>query len=314
MDFNDDLDSIFDEDTSQVTEDVNLNTDMDLDDIFSDDDIVEKEGKSTNSSIMDKYLESKGFVDSKIKVIDEDDKEVEVSFNDLSEEEQLDILNSISVPNNDYSENEVAWINELKANNLTIESFLDLYRQQIIDELGQQETTASYDIDSYSDEELFLLDLKNRYDLEDEELQKELEKELEDKDKFSKKINKIREEYKDLEDKEKANQKAEFEKQQQQQYDNFVNEMVGIAGNTSEFHGLELEDSDKNETLQYLLELDATGTSKFYRELNNPEKLFEVGWYLKHGKDAFRVVSEAYEAEIARLKSEKDKPSVIVRR
>lgn len=314
MDFNDDLDSIFDEDTSQVTEDVNLNTDMDLDDIFSDDDIVEKEGKSTNSSIMDKYLESKGFVDSKIKVIDEDDKEVEVSFNDLSEEEQLDILNSISVPNNDYSENEVAWINELKANNLTIESFLDLYRQQIIDELGQQETTASYDIDSYSDEELFLLDLKNRYDLEDEELQKELEKELEDKDKFSKKINKIREEYKDLEDKEKANQKAEFEKQQQQQYDNFVNEMVGIAGNTSEFHGLELEDSDKNETLQYLLELDATGTSKFYRELNNPEKLFEVAWYLKHGKDAFRVVSEAYEAEIARLKSEKDKPSVIVRR
>lgn len=204
-------------------------------------------------------------------------------------------------------------MNELKKNNLTFDSFLELYKQQIIDEISQQETTVNYDIDSYSDEELFLLDLKNRYDLDDDELQKELEKELEDKDKFSKKVGKIREEYKELEDKEKASQKAEFEQKQKQEYDNFVNEMVGIAGNISEFHGLELEDSEKNETLSYLLDLDNTGTSKFYRELNTPEKLFEIAWYLKYGKDAFKVVSEAYEAEIARLKGEKDKPRVYVR-
>ena len=167
-----------------------------------------------------------------------------------------------------------------------------MYRQSVIDEINQQESTISYDIDSYNDEELYLLDLKSRYDLSEDELQKELERELEDKDRFSKKITKIREEYKDLEDQEKANQKAQFEAQQQQEYDGFVNQMLGVAQRTSEYHGLELEDSDKNETLSYLVELDAAGTSKFYRDLNDPQKLFEAAWYLKHGKDAFKIISE----------------------
>lgn len=318
MEFYDDLDSIFDNDEENIIEnqqeDVDQNTDDNFD-IFSEEDILEdKEDSVTQHSVINKYLESKGFVDSKIKVIDENNEESEILFSELSEEEQLDILNSIgNTNNNNYSDQELEWVNQLRANNLTMDSFLELYRQSIIDEINQQGSTVSYDIDSYSDEELYLLDLKSRYDLSDEELQKELEQELEDKDKFSKKINKIREEYKDLEDQERANQKAQFEAQQQQEYDGFVNQMLGVAQNTSEYHGLELEDSDKNETLSYLVELDATGTSKFYRDLNDPNKLFEAAWYLKHGKEAFKVVSEAYEAEIARLKNEKDKPRVIVR-
>ena len=317
MEFYDDLDSIFDDVNEENTEenqqeDVNQEADSNFD-IFSDEDILEDSNdESVKKSVMNKYLESKGFVDSKIKVVDENNEESEVLFSELSEEEQLDILNSIST-NNNYSDQELDWVNQLRNNNLTMDSFLELYRQSVIDEINQQESTVSYDIDSYNDEELYLLDLKSRYDLSEDELQKELERELEDKDRFSKKITKIREEYKDLEDQEKANQKAQFEAQQQQEYDGFVNQMLGVAQKTSEYHGLELEDSDKNETLSYLVELDATGTSKFYRDLNDPQKLFEAAWYLKHGKDAFKIISEAYEAEIARLKNEKDKPRVIVR-
>lgn len=317
MEFYDDLDSIFDDVNEENTEenqqeDVNQEADSNFD-IFSDEDIFEDSNdESVKKSVVNKYLESKGFVDSKIKVVDENNEESEVLFSELSEEEQLDILNSIST-NNNYSDQELDWVNQLRNNNLTMDSFLELYRQSVIDEINQQESTISYDIDSYNDEELYLLDLKSRYDLSEDELQKELERELEDKDRFSKKITKIREEYKDLEDQEKANQKAQFEAQQQQEYDGFVNQMLGVAQRTSEYHGLELEDSDKNETLSYLVELDAAGTSKFYRDLNDPQKLFEAAWYLKHGKDAFKIISEAYEAEIARLKNEKDKPRVIVR-
>lgn len=318
MEFYDDLDSIFDDVNEENTEenqqeDINQEADSNFD-IFSDEDILEDSNdESVKKSVMNKYLESKGFVDSKIKVVDENNEESEVLFSELSEEEQLDILNSISTTNNNYSDQELDWVNQLRNNNLTMDSFLELYRQSVIDEINQQESTVSYDIDSYNDEELYLLDLKSRYDLSEDELQKELERELEDKDRFSKKITKIREEYKDLEDQEKANQKAQFEAQQQQEYDGFVNQMLGVAQRTSEYHGLELEDSDKNETLSYLVELDAAGTSKFYRDLNDPQKLFEAAWYLKHGKDAFKIISEAYEAEIARLKNEKDKPRVIVR-
>jgi len=267
-----------------------------------------------SSSILDKFLQSKGFNDSKIKVVDENDKEVEVNFADLTEEEQLDILNSFSVPREgtdiDLLDDEQALLEELRKNNLSMNQFLDLYKQSIIEEAGLQ-TESSYEIDQYDDRELFLLDLKNKYDLSDEELQTELEKELQNEELFNKKVSKLRAEYKELEEQYQANEQANFEAQQQQQYNDFVHQMTDIAVNVSDFHGLELEDGEKNDTLSYLLELDEQGMSQFYKDLNNPEKLFELAWYLKYGKDAFKVMEDSYEAEIAKMKNKKDKPRVV---
>lgn len=267
----------------------------------------------SSPSVLDKFLESKGFVDSKIKVLDENDKESEVKFSELSEDEQLDVLNSLSFQdktNTQLGQDEESFLKELKNNNLTLNQFLELYKESVIQEAGAQ-SEASYEIDQYNDEELYLLDLKNKFDFTDEELQAELEKELENKPLFEKKIEKIRSEYKELEEQYKANQQAEFEAQQKQQYDDFVDQMTGIAGNVSDFHGLELEDNEKNETLSYLLNLDENGMSQFYKDLNTPEKLYEVAWYLKYGRDAFKVIEDAYEAEIARLKAKEDKPRVV---
>ena len=156
-----------------------------------------------------------------------------------------------------------------------------------------------------------MLDLKNKYDLSDEELQIELEKELQNEELFNKKVAKVREEYKELEEQYKASQQTEFENQQQQQYQDFVYQMTDIAEKVSDFHGLELEDEEKNDTLSYLLELDENGTSQFYKDLNSPEKLYEVAWYLKYGKNAFKVIEDAYEAELAKLKTKADKPRVV---
>ena len=86
-----------------------------------------------------------------------------------------------------------------------------------------------YDIDSYNDQELFLLDLKNKYDLTEEELTAELERELQNEDLFKKKIDKIRNEYKELENQYKAEQAAEFEANQKKEYDQFVEQVVTVA-------------------------------------------------------------------------------------
>lgn len=283
-------------------------------DIFnpSDDDFTPV--SNTNLSILDKFLQSKGFVDSKIKVVDENSKEMEVNFSELSEEEQLDLLNSFTDPSSSAStgvgQDEQAFLNELKNNNLSINQFLELYKESVISEAGIQ-TQESYDIDQYDDKELFLLDLKNKFDLTDEELQSELEKELQNEEIFNKKVSKIRSEYKELEEQFKANQQAEFEAQQQRQYNEFVDQMSGIASNVSDFHGLELEDEEKNETLSYLLDLDENGMSQFYKDLNDPDKLYEVAWYLKYGKDAFKTIEDVYEKELSKLRAEKDKPRVV---
>lgn len=278
-----------------------------LDSIFDDEDNVD-----SNASAVDKYLQSKGFNNSEITILDENNEEVNVNFHELSSEEQLDILNSITTKEKgpQLKEGEQEWIDELRKNNLDFDSFLELYKNSIMEELGATQED-SYEIDAYDDKELFLLDLKNKYDLTDEELQSELEKELQNEELFEKKVAKTRAEYKELETQYKQMQEQEFARQQEQEYQQFAQQMVGIATNINEFHGLELEDDDKNDTLSYMLDLDDNGVSQLARDLQDPEKLYAVAWYLRHGNDAFKIIENAHESEISKLRALRDKPNVV---
>lgn len=265
-------------------------------------------------SLIEDVLKLRGINDSKITIIGEDDKEEEVNFYDLSREEQLEILNSSNRSLEDeLDKDEINLFNHLRTNNLSVEDYLKQYKEQVIEEYSKTLTPPekTYDIDDYDDQELYLMDLKNKFDLTEEELVKELEKELKDEDLFTKKTAKLREEYKKLEDQYKASQLQEAEEQREAEFNKFADTMVDIATKASEFHGIELEDEDKNETLSYLLELDEKGLSSFYKDLNNPTKLFEAAWYLRYGKEAFDALKSAYEAEIAKLRKP-DKPRVVV--
>lgn len=278
-----------------------------LDSLFDD-----AETENSNNTALDQYLQSKGFKNSEITIYDENDEEVTVNFHELSEEEKLDVLSSITTKEQgfDLRQDEQEWINELRNNNIDFDSFLEAYKNSIIEELGITQED-SYEIDAYDDKELFLLDLKNKYDLTDEELQAELEKELQNEELFEKKVAKTREEYKILESQHKQMQEQEFARQQEQEYQQFAQQMVGIATNINEFHGLELEDSDKNDTLSYMLDLDDNGVSQLARDLQDPEKLYAVAWYLKHGNDAFKIIENAHESEISKLRALRDKPNVV---
>ena len=285
------------------------NEETDISSIF--DDFEKSDEGEENISVVDKFLRSKGFTNSEITIVNENNEEESVNINSLSHEEQLDILNSLTTEekDNQLSQNESEWLKELRSNNLDFDGFLELYKNSIIEELGG--TTESYEIDAYDDKELFLLDLKNKYELTDEELSQELEKELGNEELFAKKVNKLREEYKSLEAQEKQNQEEQQTQQKDQEYQGYINQMVGIAQNVQEFHGLELEDDDKNKILSYMLDLDDNGISQVSRDLNDPKKLYEVAWYLQYGKDAFKIIENAYESEISRMKAQRDKPSVI---
>lgn len=266
----------------------------------------------TTGTVLDELLKARGITDSMVKIVDENEVEKEINFYDLSREEQLEILNMTeNTETNDLDTSEIDLINHLRTNNLSVDDFLTQYRESILAEV-QQGVEPTYDIDAYDDQELFLLDLKAKYDLTDEELQMELEKELTNTDLFTKKVTKLREEYKQLETQYKEEQQAEFDAQRDEQYNIFANAMVDIATKVSDFHGVFLEDNEKQETLSYLLDLDDSGVSQFSKDLNNPDRLYEAAWYLRYGAEAFKALESAYEAEIAKLKKV-DKPRVVVR-
>jgi len=266
------------------------------------------------NNILDDLLKAKGITNSMITIVDENEEEKEVNFYELTKEEQLEILNYNEPAQNDILEDtEVEFLNHLRTNGVSVEEFLATYRESILAEMNTAE--PNYEIDNYDDNELFLLDLKIKFDLTDEELQSELEKELKNPELFGKKTTKLRLEYKQLEDNEKATQQAKFEDDQRQEYNNFVSSMAGISNSVTDYHGVYLEDNEKAETLDYLTKLDESGVSRFSKDLNDPNKLYEAAWYLRYGKEAFQALEAAYEAEIKKLKvGKKDEPRGFVQK
>ena len=94
--------------------------------------------------LISNLLKSRGIDPDKILLIDEDEQEKEISFYDLTREEQLDILNSApeeSVPtqNTNLDETELELITHLRENNLTLDQFLESYKDSIINSVSEQE-------------------------------------------------------------------------------------------------------------------------------------------------------------------------------
>lgn len=310
------LDDIFKDDLE--LENVDANADLgdlgDPNDIFGGS--VAEIAPEGAKELVEGILKNLGIVDNKITILDEEDKEQEVDFFSLTREEQLDILS----PNIEEQKpepfelqsTEQDLIKYLRDNDLTIEEYLNLYKDQILEESGGSETV--YSVDAYTDEELFLADLKSRFDdLTEEDLEKELSKALEDKELFTKKMSKLRADYKQLEETYNADLERVADEQREEQYNQFVDTMVDVAIKTPDLYGIELEDEEKNNVLSFLLELDDNGTSEFYKSLNNPETLYKAAWFLTYGKDAFDAIKNAYETEIANLKKDSTK-KVIVKR
>jgi hypothetical protein len=307
----DELDDIFEE---KVIEEKTPIVDPPVEDDILDDTLFpEKEDDNEPSlDVVEDLLALKGIKDGKVKIIDEEDNEQEVSFNELSKEEQLEILKpEEKEPSMDLSEKELQFINNLREGDITIEEYLDKYKEDISQDL-QTNISDSYEIDAYDDQELFLIDLKAKYDLTDEELSAELEKELKNEDLFKKKTDKIRVEYKDLEDTYKEDQKKLVEDKKTKEYGDFKNSMIDVAVKNNDFYGVELEDDEKEDVLGSLLNLDDKGASEFEKAISSPEKLYEAAWFMKYGKEAFQAITGAYEEEINKLK--KDKPQVVVQK
>lgn len=305
------LDDIFDEELEVennndgiiIDENDGISTNDDLFDDYNED----PKEKNTKLSALDKFLENKGIKNSLIVMVDDDNTEKEVDFYSLSEDEQIEVLNSLSAAE-ELDTDKKEFIDYLTENKLSVQDYLEKYKDTILEEQSAK-AVPTYEIDNYDDQELFLLDLKTKYDLTDEELVSELEKELTNETLFKKKVDALRSEYKKLEDEYKTTELNKTLKDKEDKYNQFSDTMVDVATKTVDFYGIELEDTDKEEVLSYLLDLDDKGTSKFYKDLNTPEKLYEAAWFLKFGKSAFEALTNAYEEEINKLK--KDKKVVI---
>ena len=239
------------------------------------------------------FLKEKGIEDpSKLQWEDENGEITDVDFDSLSDEDKLNVLNSLSDPG--LSQHEIDVVNYLRQNGVTFNQVIDYFSKKAVDDYIAQNPdsvpTKTYTIDDYTDEELYLADLKSKYpDFTDEELTSKLNSAKSNEELFKKEVNALRIEYKKEED---AQVEAQKQKEQQD-YDNLVNNLQNILGNFNEVvldstdpesDVLEIEDSDKDQVLAYLLNQDTDGKSQLVKDLENPATLIELAWLRTQGR------------------------------
>lgn len=271
-------------------------------------------------------LRTRGIEDKeKIKFETEDGNVEEVTWDSLSNEEKLNILNSSNNDSHDLQDDELSLINAIRQSRLSPSEYLYAIQKQGVDNYIQntQNQSLVYKVDELSDEELFISDLLSRTpDITDEEAQEALERSKQNESLFKKQIGAMRSEYKRAED--ELIQQQEFQQQQQaqDQYNQFAEQIENSIMNFTEFSGcdINMDREDMQELYDFITEIDATGVSHFGKVLNDPEWLVKVAWFALNGEKMINDISEYYKKEIANVRQEsynkglqagKDKPHVV---
>lgn len=251
----------------------------------SDEQNPDAQPNDAEDDLVTSYLKSHGIGDpTKIQFENDEGGIDEVDFNSLSKEEQLTMLQELG--SSSYTDYEKQVIDYLRVNKTDLQGVIDYFSNKAIEDYLAQhpESTPqkSYQIDDYSDDELYIADLAARFqDLTEDELNERLESAKVNEDLFKKEVDALRTFYKGEEDR-----LAEEAKQnEQQQYEALQNTLLTTLQGYNEIvldatdpqsDSLEIEDGDKQAILDYLLTPDKDGQSQFDKDLSDPTALIEL--------------------------------------
>lgn len=275
--------------------------------------------------IIHQFLKNYGIVDpEKIQFENEDGEISEMSFETLSQEDQLNILKEITNPG--LSDHEIEVINYMRGYNMTFNQILDNYAQNKLNEYltenPDQVRQKTYSIDEYTDDEIYLADLKSKYpDFTDEELVSKLDVAKLNEDLFKKESEALRKQYKDREDQEIENMRQEEERRNKDLQDNLisaVNQFNSVSiddleTNDDDHLVLEVEDAEKHNILNYLLTQDKDGKSQLVKDIEDPAKLIEIAYFMLYGRSNMADITNYWKGVLKEtrkeIKSQTPKPS-----
>jgi hypothetical protein len=249
-------------------------------------------------------LRNKGIEDpSAILFEEEDGTETTKDFYSLTKQEQLELLESSDADiNYGLEDNEIETVNFLRENDITLQELLDYTKQQAIEEF-QNAQAGPFEIDNYTDEELFVLDLKAKFDdFTNEELEIELTKALENPELFKKKTDRIRSEYKTLEEQNRTAETEAAKTAREEAFTKITNSLVNVANQTEDMFGIDLEDQDKEDIIHSIVDRDINGVTPLVKALDDPTNLFKAAWFVTKGEEAFNLLHNYYRKEIEEVR------------
>lgn len=311
------LEDPVDQPTESIEPEVEDSNEPLLPDQPSDTDEDPKQEESQEPTVEDdlitSYLKTYGIEDpTKIQFENDEGGIDEVDFNTLSKEEQLTMLQELASSTvSDYDRQVLDFIHQNGGDlRKIVEQYQNMAIEEYLNQNPQQAPQKSYTIDDYSDDELYIADLAVKFpDFTEEELNNKLESAKANEELFKKEVDSLRQFYKAEEDR----QLEEAKQAEQQQYEALQNSLLDAANKFSEIvldlddpqsDTLELEESDKQKSLDYLLTPDKDGQSQFDKDLSDPKALVKIAWFMTQGENTITGISQYWKKELADTRKE----------
>lgn len=253
------------------------------------------------ADFLQEYLKSKGISDmSKIMFEDENNNLIERSWDDLSQEERFNILNSSleepqTVYKNDLTPEEAEFLQNLRNSGLTPNQYIESF---------QENYEPHYNVDDLSDDELFMLDLESRVgELPDDQLEAALNLAKQNEDLYTKQIAGIRKEYKEREDYQNQQEEAARELEQQEQFEYYRTVVSEAIENLTSVGNLDvnLEDADREDLAEFILSQNQDGENYLAKALQDPQTLVKAAWFILNGDEAFNNIEDYFADQIKKI-------------
>ena len=260
-------------------------------------------------------LEERGIKDkSKIKFENEDGEVEEVDWDNLSNTDKLNIIESSeSSPENELDESEIQLINAIRDSGMSPSEYLNFMSRNEVQRYIQNNQQPQFEIDQYSDEELFLMDFMSRMgDVTDEEADEALERAKANETLFKKQVEAIRNEYKQAEQENQMQAQLEQDQIIQQQYEQFSDQIVDEINNLTEIQGFDLnmEDEDMQMLYEFITGYDASGNNYLAKALSDPRILVKTAWLALNGDQMVDDITNYFQKEITSVRKESYKKGV----
>lgn len=264
-------------------------------------------------------LKDKGIEDpTKIKFTDDNGNLQDKNWNDLTAEEQYNILNTPQdTSDTDLDDEEIEFINQLRLSGLSPEEYINSLTNTPSVEM------PTYKVDDIPDDELFVLDLQARSEnMTEDELVSALQTAKANEELYNKQIAGIREEYRQLEDQDRSQKEALQQAEQEEILQQVQQDVLGKIDSLNSIGNLDIElsNDDKNELAEFMLGKDQAGVSYLGKAINDTETLTKMAWFALYGEQALDDIQEYFSDQITKARQagyeeglKASKPSVVVR-
>ena len=245
-------------------------------------DFDNEEPAQEEEDLTSEILRLKGISDpDKIKFEDESGAIIERSWNNLSKEEQINILAG-NEPTDDtqLSDDEIDLLNAIRSSGMDVNNYMKTLLQQ-----QPQPQHKQYKIDELLDDDLYVLDILEKVggdNISDDELTEALEAAKKNEKLFQKTVEGLRTQYIQLEKDQEIREANERAVRQQEQYNSFASSIMNEIRGLNTFAGqdLELSNEDIEELSSFMLHLDENGMSPFGKAMQDPALFTRAAFWL----------------------------------